>query len=550
MTGNSTAATSRADLALDCPLWPAEVAERYRALGYWQGTTFGDLLAERASQFGERTAVVDATTRVTYAELDSAANQIAAGLHRMGVRARDRVVLHLPNTTTFFEVLFGLFRLGALPVLALPAHRRAEISYFCAHTDARAYITTAEHRDLAADLTTARPGLRVVVDGDPGPFTALGEVRDAAAADLPPGPDAGDIAFLQLSGGSTGLPKLIPRTHDDYLYSVRASAEICGLDRDSVYLAALPVAHNFPLSSPGALGVLHAGGRLVLAPDPSPDTALSLVARERVTITAVVPPLAAVWAASAQRHDLSSLRLLQVGGATFSPTAAERVLAAFDCRLQQVFGMAEGLVSYTRLDDDRELVVGTQGRPISPDDEIRVVDDADRDVDPGVAGHLLTRGPYTIRGYYRAAEHNARAFTEDGFYRTGDIVRRTPTGHLVVVGRDKDQINRGGEKIAVDEVEDHLLAHPGVHDAVVVAVPDAFLGERACAVIVPAAGALTTREVADFLRGRGLAAFKIPDLVRMVDGFPHTAVGKVGRREIRRAITDEARSVRKGANHQ
>src|SRR5690606_32527412 len=195
-------------------------------------------------------------------------------------------------------------------------------------------------------------------------------------------------------------------------------------------LAALPAAHNFPMSSPGFLGVLHAGGTVVLAPDPSPKSALALIETERVTITAVVPPIALLWLDAVEHgtqrdRDLSSLRVLQVGGAKFAPEAARRVRPVLGCTLQQVFGMAEGLVNYTRLDDPEDIATTTQGRPLSPADEIRIVDDADRPVPDGEVGHLLTRGPYTIRGYYRADEHNAAAFTADGFYRTGDLVRRT-----------------------------------------------------------------------------------------------------------------------------
>ncbi|HYH32359.1 MAG TPA: AMP-binding protein, partial [Pseudonocardia sp.] len=334
--------------------------------------------------------------------------------------------------------------------------------------------------------------------------------------------------------------KLIPRTHDDYLYSVRESARICHLSPESVYLAALPVAHNYPLSSPGVLGTLHAGGTCVLAPRPDADTAFRLIEAERVTIAGVVPPLAAAWVQAATRTelDLSSLAVLQVGGAKCGRELAARIGPALGCTLQQVFGMAEGLVNYTRLDDPADVVLGTQGRAISLDDEIRVVDPmTDADVPPGETGALLTRGPYTIRGYYRAAEHNAVAFTPDGFYRTGDLVRRLPSGHLEVVGRVKDQINRGGEKVAAEEVENHLMAHPEVLDAAVVGVPDEYLGERSCAYVVPVAGARPTPgELRRFVRERGVAAYTVPDRVLVVEAFPATPVGKTSKRELRAAI--------------
>ncbi|CAN3983895.1 2,3-dihydroxybenzoate-AMP ligase (EC of siderophore biosynthesis [Kitasatospora purpeofusca] len=542
--------------------YPDEFAARYRADGHWRGETFGSVLRERAAAHPDRIAIVDPaggtgedpTRRWTYAELDLRADRMAAGLRARGIRRGDRVVVQLPNTAEFFELVFGLFRVGALPVFALPAHRYTEISYFCSFTGAVGYVVPAveggfDYRELASRVKAETPSLRhvLVVGGDAGEHTPLAEVPvDPTEA---PGeePQPGDVAFLQLSGGSTGVPKLIPRTHDDYIYSLRGSVELCGQDENSVYLVVLPAAHNFPLSSPGSLGTLYAGGRVVLCPQPSPETAFPLIGREGVTITGLVPPLALLWLDSAERireaggsAGLETLEVLLVGGAKFSEEAARRVRPVLGCTLQQVFGMAEGLVNYTRLDDPEEVVVTTQGRPISPDDEVRVVDDEDRDLPDGTTGHLLTRGPYTIRGYWNAPEHNAASFTADGFYRTGDLVRRTATGHLVVEGRAKDQINRGGEKVAAEEIENHLLAHPAVHDAAVVSMPDPYLGERTCAYVVlreeHRAQPPKSVELKRFVRQRGLADFKVPDRVEFVDAFPATGIGKVSKKDLRAAI--------------
>ncbi|MYT15388.1 2,3-dihydroxybenzoate-AMP ligase [Streptomyces sp. SceaMP-e96] len=532
---------------LDAPTWPAEFAERYRAAGYWRGETFGGMLRERAAAHPDRTALIDPAPgrrTWTYRELDERADRLAAGFAARGIAKGDRVVVQLPNTGAFIEVVFALFRIGALPVFALPAHRETEIGYFCSFAEATAYVIPDthggfDHRALATKVKAATPSLRhIFVAGDPGEHTALSDVP-CDPAGTPDGPEPHELAFLQLSGGTTGVPKLIPRTHDDYLYSVWGSNEICGVDAGTRFLVVLPAAHNFPMSSPGWLGVLYAGGTAVLCPGPDPATAFPLIARERITMTGLVPPLALVWteAAAETRCDLSSLDVVLVGGAKYSQEAARRLAPALDCRLQQVFGMAEGLVNYTRLDDDPETVVTTQGRPISPDDEIRIVDDAGHEVEEGGFGHLLTRGPYTIRGYWRAPEHNATAFTEDGFYRTGDIVRRTATGHLVVEGRAKDQINRGGEKIAPEEVENIILAHPAVHDVSVVAVPDAYLGERTLAYVILRTGAEPLKSVAlkRFVRARGIAAYKVPDLVEFVDAFPQTGIGKVSKKGLRSA---------------
>lgn len=528
-----------------CIAWPQEFAERYRSLDCWKGETFGDMLRDRANKYGERTAIVSGSERRSYRELDVKVDRLAAGFFKLGIRPKDRVVVQLPNMAEFFDVIFALFRLGALPVFSIPAHRKSEITYFCDRAEAVGYIIPDvyagfDYRKLAAEVKDKVPTLQhVIVAGEAGEWTSLGDLyEDPVELEKV---DASEAAFLQLSGGSTGLPKLIPRTHDDYLYTLRLSAGICGINQDSVYLGALPIAHNYLLSSPGVLGTLYAGGRVVLSPSPAPDAAFPLIEKERVTIASLVPPLALVWldAAKTRDYDFSSLQVLQVGGAKFGKEVACRIKPTFGCQLQQVFGMAEGLVNYTRLDDPDDIVIGTQGRPMSPEDEIRVVDDHDQPVERGEVGHLQARGPYTIRGYYKAEEHNAKAFTADGFYRTGDMVRLAPSGHLIVEGRAKDQINRGGDKIAAEEVENHFLAHPDVFDAAIVSMPDEYLGERSCAFIISRKRRPSAAELKAFLRERGVANYKIPDRVEFVSRFPKTGVGKVSKKELREAIAQK-----------
>ncbi|WP_236789560.1 (2,3-dihydroxybenzoyl)adenylate synthase [Amycolatopsis sp. GM8] len=507
-----------------CVPWPEDLAERYRAAGYWTGEPLDTLLWDGVSRHPSRVALVGADgSRWTYAELDAWVARVASGLSRL-VAPRERVIVQVPNIPEFVALFFALLRVGALPVLALPAHREAEIVPLCELSEAVVYFIADEYRELGRIVQKAVPGLRQVVVVDE-------ELPTGEPVELPE-PDPADVALFLLSGGTTGTPKLIPRTHNDYLYNARASARVAGFDESTVYLVALPAAHNFALACPGLLGAYAAGGTVVLASDPSPDTAFALIEREHVTVTAVVPPVALLWmdAAEFADEDLSSLQLLQVGGAKLSAEPAGRVRSALGCALQQVFGMAEGLLNFTRLDDSDELVITTQGRPLCPDDEVRVLDN----------GELLTRGPYTLRGYYRAAEHNARSFTEDGFYRSGDVVRQLPSGHLIVEGRVKDQINRGGEKIPAEELENHLLAHPAVHDAAVVGMADEVMGERTCAFLVVKGEAPTLREVTAFLRERGVAAYKLPDRVEVLEKFPLTKVGKVSKADLARRLAGDA----------
>ncbi|MFE7421783.1 (2,3-dihydroxybenzoyl)adenylate synthase [Rhodococcus sp. NPDC057529] len=517
--------------------FPDADSARYRARGYWRGEPLGDILRRAAHRWPQRPAVLaDDTT--TYAQLDAAADRMASGMIRMGIAAGDRVVVQLPNVPEFAVVFFGLLRAAAIPVLCLPAHREREIGHLAALSGAVGYVVADraggyDYRELARTVRTVAPSVQhVLVHGDAGEFTPLASVP-ADPRELPT-VDPADVAVLLISGGTTGVPKLIARTHDDYAYNARASAEVCGLTGDDVYLVALPAAHNFPLACPGILGTFGVGGAVTFLADPSPESAFAAIERHHATVTAVVPPLAQLWCAATEWEsaDPGSLRLLQVGGAKLAENAARDVRPRLGAALQQVFGMAEGLLNYTRLDDPDDLVAISQGKPLSDLDEVRIVDDAGHDVPAGAEGELLTRGPYTIRGYYRAAEHNARAFTADGFYRSGDLVRRLPSGHLVVTGRIKDVINRGGESVSAGELEEHLLAHPAVVQVAVVGLPDDNLGERVCAAMVVDDTMPTLAQIKDFLTGRGLAPFKHPDLLRGVEHLPVTAVGKIDKRAV------------------
>ncbi|QGZ52068.1 AMP-binding protein [Streptomyces sp. QHH-9511] len=529
--------------------WPANSAARYVAAGHWDGRTLGTMLRGWTAEYGDRLAIVAGPERLTYRQLDERADRMAAGLADLGIRAGDRVLVQLPNTGAFPVLFFALARLGAIPALTLPAHRVTEIGHLARLSEAVAYVIADEYagfdyRELAAAVRAGAPALRhVLVAGDPGPYTALAKV-DAEPRDFPD-PDPADIALLLVSGGTTGVPKLIPRTHNDYGYNARASAQTCELSAETVYLACLPIAHNFPLACPGMLGTLSVGGRVVLSPSPAPGDAFPLIEAERVTHTALVPPLIPLWTDAAEWDpaDISSLRILQAGGSKLSADLARTIPGTLGCSVQQVFGMAEGLLNYTRSDDDPETVALTQGRPLSEDDELRVVDANGQDVAPGEVGELLVRGPYTLRGYYRAPEVNAAAFTPDGYYCSGDLVRRLPSGHLIVEGRVKDTIDRNGESVSAEEVEGHVTAHPQVRRCAAVGLPDSGQGERICAVIVPDGPSVPTlQSLRAFLLERGVAAFKLPDRVESVADLPLTAIGKIDKRALVRMLEGRERA--------
>jgi len=535
--------------------WPDDFARLYRERGYWAGVTLGNAFDRSVKLNSGRVAVVDGSRRVSYRELSALVDRLALHLAEREISGGARVVFQLPNILEFIVGYFACFKVGAIPLACLPAHRHAEIEYLARFTEAAAWFIPSEFRNfdyvaMAEELRDKLPCLReIFVAGERagGGMTLVADLLEDAIENRlsvksldRPRPDPDGPAVFQLSGGTTGLPKVIPRTHNDYLYNSKQFASVTDFDRDTVILISVPIAHNFPLACPGIQGALLLGARVVLAPSPEPDVVFSLVEAERVTWIPAVPASVITWLADARRsrYDLSSIKTLIVGGSRLHAEPARLAREAFGPVVAQVYGMAEGLLCATRRSDPLEVILETQGRPACPDDEIRVVDDDGKEVASGEIGELLCRGPYTIRGYYRADDYNRTAFTLDGFYRTGDLVRRHPSGNLIVEGRKKDTINRGGEKISAEEVESLILSHPAVLNAAVVAIPDPVLGERACACVVLKGGwVLSLEQLASFLQEeKRIAKFKLPERLEILERLPTTAVGKISKKELREEI--------------
>lgn len=483
-------------------------------------------------RYAERTAVVHAGGRLTYGQVRAGADRLADGLAGRGIRRLDRVVVQLPNLPEFVLLHFALQRLGAIPIMALPAHREREIGHFIELAGARCYV--AQDAGLAEVVRSQQPTLEQVLMLDDLRRLLAGE----AGGPVPQSSslDPQDPAVFLLSGGTTGLPKLIPRSHDDYWYNSIASGDVNDIRPEDALLAVLPLGHNFPLACPGLQGFLQRGARVILSETTTPAENLALIEREGITHLELVPALLIRWLNDPgfTAAALRTVRIINTGGQRLQPElkrGCEEVLPR--CTVQEVLGMAEGLLCYVRLHDSVEVRYETAGRPVSELDELRIVDEGDREVSPGEVGELLTRGPYTIRGYFRAREHNSSAFTTDGFYRTGDLVRLHPSGNLVVEGRKKDLINRAGEKISAEEVENLIMSHPAVLNVACVPVPDAVLGERMCACVIPKPGtSLSLEELASFLLAKGIAKFKLPERLELLEEFPMTRVGKVSKRDL------------------
>jgi len=539
-----------------CAPWPEQFAKEYLRLGYWKIESLVDLLEARARAIPECVFVTDVRGELSYGDIDNLAARVALHLLRLGLKRRDIVLLQFPNVREFIIAFFALQKIGVIPVMCLPHHRARELSYFAELTGASAYLFPQRFRNfnylpMAREIQATNPNLRHLLalgeGSEPGvcyldPWIAADPQLSNAAHELAQQrPDPFEVAFMLLSGGTTGVPKLIPRTHVDYLCNATECAKVLNWGANTAFMVALPAAHNFPLGAPGMLAALVAGGRVAISASTEAETIFEAIDQQKPTFLGVTPALLITLLNSPQRqkYRLDSLRYIYAGGQKMLPELVQRTRNAWPfARPGQAFGMAEGLTNLSRPDDPWTDILETQGRPVSTADEIRIIGDGEEDLPAGAVGELITRGPYTIRGYYKSGEYNRQAFTADGFYRTGDMVRLHPSGNLVVEGRKKDLINRGGEKISAEEIENLILGYEKIHMAAVVAMPDAVMGERSCAFVTLRSGeSLSLAELTSFLQGKQIAKFKLPERLEIMDSLPLSGMGKVSKKDLREIIS-------------
>ena len=544
--------------------FPAEVVADYRDAGLWGTRTLADEFRDSARRHPDRDAVAAAQGRLTYAELDRDSDRIGAGLVALGLTPGDPVLVQVTNRLETVVAWYALLKAGLVPVATLAAHRGHEIAHISRAIGARAHLVEwgTKGTDLVAfavKQADGHPSLeRILVLGAPADarLPARAVRLDDLGADIDPaesrarvatiqrGIDPDDVAVFQLSGGTTGVPKLIPRQHAEYWYNARAYADVLGWTADDRVGHLIPVIHNAGVTC--GVHAAHTVGACLVLTGHELDTAMPLLVAERTTSVL----FGHVHYRAAEHPHFPALaehlRIVVLSGAKVS----EELFAAVGARgawVGQLFGMAEGLFLVTPRDGSAELRRTTVGTPVSPADEAVVLEPGgDEPVPDGEVGELCARGPYTLRGYYAAEDRNPggaqSAFTPAGFYRTGDLAAvRVIDGHraISIEGRIKDLINRGGEKINAEEVELLLLAHPHVVEAALVAMPDPRLGERGCAYVVTDGTPVTLDDVRAHLRGLGVATFKWPERLEPVAALARTRVGKLDKKSMTAEITEK-----------
>ena len=530
----------------------AQEAEAHFVSGSWFRGTAGDLLRSAGIAVRDKAAVIDDTGALTFGELDARSESVAAALIESGLRPGDRALFQVGSNSQIFVALYGCFKAGVLPVCSLPQFREIEIGQLVERTNPKAYFVQADIHPtfdqlaFAQRMCAASPGIThlIVINGEAGSGEyALDEMADrypvaqARAITNPWDPDPEDLIQLQLSGGSTGLPKVIPKFHGEYLGSVTALGRRFGIGENDVTLWALPLIHNAGMLYVVMPTVMERRTAIVMSRFEI-RSFLEAIGKHRVTFTGSIGPVAAriLEVDDIERYDLSSLRQF------FALTQAVNVERHTGIPSSNMFGITEGMYCVSSLEDPLQARHESVGHPIDPANVIRLLEpESEIDVAPGGIGELTFRGPHIFTGYFNDPDADAGSFTSDGFFRTGDLMRAIVidgVARYAFEGRLKDNINRGGEKFGAEEVEHLIARHPSIADARVVAMPDKHYGEKACAFLTirPGKTAPSLAELGDFLLGFGLAKYKLPERLETIAEFPLTRVGKVDKVALRADI--------------
>ena len=530
------------------------LAERFR------GRSVAEVLSVRASEAPQHPMVVFGERRLTYGQVEAKADALAAALYELGIEAGDRIALNLPNWPEFIVSMFAAAKLGATIVPLNPKYTTPELQYMLRHSES-VVVVTAETWDgvdyLARfeNFLTSLPDLQYVVSvGEEDlwyddriyqfeDLVSSGEGRTYPRAE----PEVEEDVFaIVYTSGTMGKPKGVSLTHTNLLSSAVATSESIGLRPDDVVFGIATLFNVFGLAT-GVLGTTAAGATLVLQEGQNPAEALEIVERERVTVYHGLPTnfILDLHEPTLSERDLSSIRTGIVAGAPVAEDLITRVRRELVPGVRIAYGLTEtgSTVTLTREDDPEGKQLSTVGRPIEGV-ELKVLDLDGTPLPIESVGEVAVRGPGVMQGYYRQPGETAHAFTEDGFFLSGDLGMVDDEGYLHILGRRKEMIIRGGFNVYPREVEDRLHAHPAVLDVAVVGLPHEVLGEVACACVVPVEGAIVTgEEIKDFCR-EVMADYKVPDLVRFLDGFPMTGSGKVRRVELARIISAEESSRR------
>ncbi len=474
---------------------------------------------------------------ISFGELDRRSSQLATALASLGVTAGDRVAFLEKNGPEYFEVTFALGKLNAVNVAVNWRLAPGEIAQILDDAQARVVFVGPDFVDhiekVEADLQTVTT---IVAIGGHGNWLDYEELVSAhPAEDVGAEPTGQDVAFQLYTSGTTGLPKGVMLTNDNFFGGAIKVTESWRFTPDSVNIAVMPMFH-IAGSGWAMVGLFH-GCRTVLLRDVDPARMLACIAEFGVTNAFIVPAVIQflLMTPRIDEADLSSLRAIVYGAAPITETVLTKAVETFGCEFIQVYGLTETTGAITQLNgaDHRPELLRSCGKPYEWV-EIRLVDpDTGADVEEGMVGELWTRSPQNMLGYWNNEEATRAAVTEDGWFKTGDAGYRNREGFIFLHDRIKDMIVSGGENIYPAEIENVLARHPDVADVAVIGVPDERWGEAVKAVVVRRPGSETTAEELISAARADLAGYKLPKSVDFADELPRNPSGKLLKREIR-----------------
>jgi len=531
-----------------------EDAEKYNNFRWWSGLTFGDILDRAADIHPEKEAFVDRKTRLTYEEAREKTNKLAIGLMDLGIQPLDRALVQLPNWNEFVFAYFALQKVGAIPVLLIDRYRQFEINHLISLTGATSWIVASRYKKtdyvpIINDVLKEHPELKNVItvrgEGDQQPFTSLeslieeAELTEDNLARLANRlPDPMQVAHMGPTGGTTGAPKIVPRTHNSLITGIEYCSKSWEQSNQDINLIAGPVGHDLTFSK-GFIGSITTLGKIIFLDSADDKNLCETIEKEKITSIIWVPTLAQrmLQYEDLAKHDLSSLKKMHSAGGASHPDLVKDVTEKLKMKFYNGYGGTEGMTTITRTTDDLETICTTVGRPTCPYDTYKVIDKDGNELPPNTQGELVLKGPGVFTGYYNNPEENKEAFTKDGFFRTGDVAKIDEKGYITLTGRIKEMINRGGESISATEIERLINRHPDVSAVAVIPMPDPFMGERVCAYIQPKAGSqLSFDEIISFLKGQKASVLQLPERIEFIDVMPYTGAQKLDKRSLREDI--------------
>jgi 2,3-dihydroxybenzoate-AMP ligase/mycobactin salicyl-AMP ligase len=536
-----------------------EDEKKYNALRWWPGLTFGDVLDRVADIQPDKEAFVDRKTRLSYAQAREKTNRLAIGLMNLGIQPLDRVLIQLPNWNEFVFGYFALQKIGAIPVLLIDRYRQFEINRLISLSGATSWIVAARYgktdylpiiRDVLHDHPEIKHIITVRGEGDQRPFESLEGL--IARSEPTPGnlarlaarrPDPHQVAHMGPTGGTTGEPKIVPRTHNSLITGSDYCSKSWEQNSQDVNLLAGPIGHDLTFSK-GFLGSILTIGKVVFLDSTDDQDICNTIELEKVTSIIWVPTLAQklLQYGDLHKHDLSSLKKMHSAGGASHPGLVKDVTEKLKMKFYNGYGATEGMTTITRTTDDLETICTTVGRPTCPFDIYKVVDVSGNDLPPNTPGELVLKGPGVFTGYYKNPEENKEAFTKDGFFRTGDLAKINEKGYITLTGRIKEMINRGGESISSTGIEGLISRHPEVAAVAVIPMPDPYMGERVCAYIQPRPGVrMGFDDIIGFLRGQKASVLQLPERIEFIEAMPYTGTQKLDKRTLRRDIETKLR---------